>query len=113
MGSRIEAGLTIEGSLRGEGELTVAGRLRGHRRLQPLRTQRQGQAQRLGDHTGAIASFREVLALEAHLPGALGAVGAQVTACAGVATSGLVSAVGSINVSMQVSVEVSGSVSAR
>ena len=47
------------------------------------------------------------------LPGALGAVGAQVTACAGVATSGLVSAVGSINVSMQVSVEVSGSVSAR
>lgn len=29
MSSRIEAGLTIEGSVRGDGELVVAGRLRG------------------------------------------------------------------------------------
>ncbi len=34
MGSRIEAGLTIEGSVRGEGELTVGGRLRGVLTLQ-------------------------------------------------------------------------------
>ena len=34
MGSRIEAGITIEGSLRGEGELTVAGRVRGVLHLQ-------------------------------------------------------------------------------
>lgn len=34
MSSRIEAGLTIEGSVRGEGELVVAGRLRGALTLQ-------------------------------------------------------------------------------
>ncbi|MEZ4408506.1 MAG: polymer-forming cytoskeletal protein [Polyangiales bacterium] len=34
MGSRIEAGLTIEGSVRGDGELVVAGRLRGALTLQ-------------------------------------------------------------------------------
>lgn len=34
MGSRIESGLTIEGSVRGDGELVVAGRLRGALTLQ-------------------------------------------------------------------------------
>ena len=61
----------------------------------------------------AASSGAAVVRSAQDLPGAIGAVGAQVTACAGVAASGLVSAVASVNVSVQVSVQVSGSVSAN
>lgn len=44
MSSRIEAGLTIEGSVRGEGELVVAGRLRGALTLQGTLVVEEGGA---------------------------------------------------------------------
>ena len=61
----------------------------------------------------AASSGAAVVRSAQDLPGAIGAVGAQVTACAGVAATGLVGAVASVNVSVQVSVQVSGSVSAN
>jgi hypothetical protein len=61
----------------------------------------------------AASSGAAVVSSARELPNAIGAVGAQVTACAGVATTGLVSAVASVNVSVSVSVQVSGSVSAN
>lgn len=61
----------------------------------------------------AATSGAAVVRSAQQLPNALGAVGAQVTACAGVAATGLVGAVASVNVSVQVSVQVSGSVSAN
>jgi hypothetical protein len=61
----------------------------------------------------AASSGAAVVSSARELPNAIGAVGAQVTACAGVAATGLVSAVASVNVSVSVSVQVSGSVSAN
>jgi hypothetical protein len=61
----------------------------------------------------AASSGAAVVSSARELPSAIGAVGAQVTACAGIAASGLVSAVASVNVSVSVSVQVSGSVSAN
>ncbi|MDB4929521.1 MAG: hypothetical protein JWM10_2005 [Myxococcaceae bacterium] len=61
----------------------------------------------------AATSGARVVTAARELPNAIGAVGAQVTACAGVAASGLVGAVASVDVSVSVSVQVSGSVSAN
>jgi hypothetical protein len=103
----------------GRAELNITGNVGTNLQEKLGRVQaalRGGFSQLLLLHTRierAASSGAAVVRSAQDLPGAIGAVGAQVSACAGVAASGLVSAVGSINVSMQVSVEVSGSVAVR
>lgn len=103
----------------GRAELTITGDVGSNLQEKVARVQaalRGGFSQMLLIHTRverAASSGSAVVRSAQDLPSAIGAVGAQVTACAGVAASGLVSSVASINVSMQVSVQVSGSVAVR
>jgi hypothetical protein len=101
----------------GRAELTITGNVGTNLQDKVNRVQaalRGGFSQALLLHSRlerAANSGAAVVRSAQDLPGAIGAVGAQVTACAGIAATGLVSAVASVNVSMQVSVQVSGSVS--